>query len=362
MTGTERQRPRDLGIVTGALPPGPWNAITDVAGVRVGHLTLVEGDDIRTGITVVLPHGGNLFREKVPAGFACLNGFGKFAGSTQVEELGEIETPVAVTSTLAVGAVMEGLIRHTLALPGNEDVQSVNAVVGEINDGYLNDARSFPIRPGHVAAAIAAASEGPVVEGSAGAGTGARALGWKGGVGTASRRLPSSLGGHVLGVLAVANFGGFLTVAGVPVWKDLGGHPFARELGSLPEERGSVILIVATDAPCDARSLRRIAARTFLALGRVGSFASNGSGDYALAFSTAPEVRIAAGARRTGAPVLGNEAVSPLLLAAVEAAEEALLDAVFMATAVRGRGGHEVPALPLHRVLPLLRARGLPVP
>jgi len=345
----ERKRARDLGITIGVLSPGPQNAITDVPGVLVGHRTLAKGQNVRTGVTVVLPHGGNLFQEKVPAAIFVGNGFGKLAGYTQVRELGNIETPIALTNTLSVGAAIEGLVGHTLSQPGNEDVRSVNAVVAEINDGYLNDIRGMHVRPRHVIEAIAKAASGAVREGCVGAGHGARAMGFKSGVGTASRVLPKRHGGYFVGVLAVANFGGSLEVDGVPVGRLL-------KKTKMPEkEKGSCVFVIATDAPVDARNLKRMAARTMLALGRVGSAASNGSGDYAIAFSTDKKLRVRHGARTSGGAVLENNRMTPLFGAVVESAEEAILNALFMAETTQGRLGRAFEALPLGRLLDVMR-------
>jgi D-aminopeptidase len=352
-----RPRAREAGVVTGILQPGPLDAITDVAGVRVGQVTLVEGDDVRTGVTVVLPHGGNVFREKVPAAVFVTNGFGKLTGVTQVEELGTLETPIALTGTLNTFRVADALIDWVLALPGNEDVLSVNPVVGECNDGTLSDIRRRPVGREQVLAALAAAGPGPVPEGTVGAGAGTIALGWKGGIGSASRRLPPGLGGWTVGVLVQSNFGGALTVAGVPVGVALGRYRFREELAQ--GEHGSCMVVVATDAPVDARQLRRMVARTPLGLARVGAFASNGSGDYAIAFTAHPQLRVAHGGTGvTSRPLLADDDLSPLLLAVIEATEEAVLNSLFRATTVRGFQGHEAEALPLEPVLALLHERG----
>jgi len=379
---SQRPRLRELGVQVGVLPPGPLNAVTDVAGVLVGQTTLVRGDDVRTGVTAVLPHGGNLFREKVPGAVFVGNAFGKLAGSTQVNELGEIETPILLTSTLAVPRVADALLDYLLALPGNEQVQSVNPLVGETNDGYLNDIRARPITRDDVFKAIKSAKAGPVEEGSVGAGTGTVAFGWKGGIGTASRRLPQSLGGYTVGVLVQTNFGGVLTIAGAPVGKELGRYAFREQLegagGSGKSEppktqrgakepredegNGSCMIVVATDAPVDARNLKRLAARAIMGMARTGASGSNGSGDYVIAFSSAPELRVRTaenpyppGETRVGHPTaLGNEAMSPLFLAAIEATEEAIYNSLFRATTISGRG-HTVEALPLERTLKILR-------
>lgn len=303
-------RLRDLGHVIGRFPPGPLNAITDVEGVLVGHVTLIEGDRTRTGATAILPHGGNLFQRKVRAGLSVLNGFGKFAGATQVQELGEVETPILLTNTLAVGRAMEAVIAHTLAQPGNETVASVNAVVGETNDSRLNDIRAPRPTVGECLQAIRNARPGPVTEGAVGAGTGTVAFGLKGGIGTASRQV----GAHLLGVLVQANFGGQLRVNGLPV-ESLLAH----------DADGSIVIIVATDAPLDAGALRRLATRSFGGLARTGAALSHGSGDYALAFSTAGMVE-----------PLGPDLLSPLFEAAIEATEEAILNALLMSDPMEG--------------------------
>ena len=355
-----RPRAREAGVVTGILQPGPLDGITDVAGVRVGHATVVEGDDVRTGVTVVLPHGGNVYRDKVPAAIFVTNGFGKLTGVTQVGELGTLETPIALTGTLNTFRVADALVDWVLAQPGNGDAESVNPVVGECNDGTLSDIRRRPVGREHVFAALAAAAGGPVAEGSVGGGTGTIALGWKGGIGTASRRLPAGLGGWTTGVLVQSNFGGALTVAGVPIGVALGRHPFGDALAA---EHGSCMIVVATDAPVDARQLRRLAARTPLGLARVGAFASHGSGDYAIAFSTHPGLRIVRGSRGVATrPVLADDDLSPLLLAVIEATEEAVLNSLFRATTVKGFRGEQAEALPLEPVLALLRERGALAP
>jgi D-aminopeptidase len=368
LRGQEPPRPRvrDLGIVVGVLPPGPLNAITDVDGVRVGHTTIIRGNDIRTGVTAILPHAGNLFAEKVPGAVHVGNAFGKLVGSTQVTELGEIETPILLTSTLSVWRVADALVDYMLALPGNENVRSINPVVGETNDGFLSDIRARAITREDVFAALRGAKEGPVEEGAVGAGTGTVALGFKGGIGTASRRLPASLGGYTVGVLVQTNFGGILTIVGVPVGVELGRYYLKDQLESArPSARlqqnssgGSVMIVVATDAPLDARNLRRLAARTMLGLGRVGAAGGDGSGDYAIAFSTSPAVRIRPGSERTrDLTVLTSEAMSPLFLAAIEATEEAIYNSLFKAVTMTGRGG-TVEALPLDATLSILRAHG----
>src|SRR5215471_1759366 len=316
-----RSRAREMGVRIGVLPTGPLNAITDVSGVLVGQTTIVRGDNIRTGVTAILAHGGNLFREKVPGAVFIGNAFGKLAGSTQVNELGEIETPILLTCTLCVPRAADALLDYMLALPGNEDVMSLNPLVGETNDGYLNDIRQRPISRDDVFAAIKSARGGPVEEGSVGAGTGTVAFGFKGGIGTSSRKLPATLGGYTVGVLVQTNFGGVLTIAGAPVGQELGQYYLRQELqqqGSGHDKAdGSCMIVVATDAPLDARNLKRLAARAWLGLARTGSSASNGSGDYAIAFSTAPQVRIRSSEKPLTRRVelLTNDAMSPLFLA-----------------------------------------------
>ena len=338
-----RPRARDLGINVGILATGPLNAITDVAGVTVGQTTLVRDADVRTGVTAILPHPGNLFRDKVAGAVFVGNAFGKLAGSTQVNELGEIETPILLTSTLNVWRVADALVDYMLALPGNEKVQSINPLVGETNDGYLNDIRGRHVGRDDVFAAIRNAKAGPVEEGAVGAGTGTVAFGFKGGIGTASRKLPGNLGGYTLGVLVQTNFGGILTIAGAPVGQELGRYYLHDELDTA---KGSVIVVVATDAPVDARNLKRLAARTMMGLGRTGAAGNNGSGDYAIAFSTS----------RAG-NFLTNDAMSPLFLAAIEATEEAVYNSLLRATTTTGNG-HTVEALPIDKTLEILRRHG----
>jgi D-aminopeptidase len=351
-----RPRARALGIAPGVFSPGPLNAITDVAGVRVGHLTLIEGESVRTGATAIVPHGGNLFQEKVPAAVVVGNGFGKLVGSTQVNELGQLETPIILTNTLNVWEAAAALADYTLAQPGNEDVRSVNPVVGETNDGYLNDIRRRGLRREHFLAALRAASTGPVEEGSVGAGTGTVAFGWKGGIGTASRRLPAKLGGYTMGVLVQTNFGGSLTVDGVPVGKELGRYAFKE----LVEGDGSCMMVVATDAPLDARQLRRLAARALAGMARTGASFSHGSGDYVIAFSTAASVRVSHESATPTAQVtlVRDDKLSPLFQAAAEATEEAILNSLLRATTVRGHQDHEAPALPLDELLRVLKKYG----
>ena len=363
---SQRLRARELGLKIGILPIGPKNAITDVAGVLVGQTTLIKGDNIRTGVTAIIPHGGNLFKEKVPGAVYVGNGFGKLAGSTQVNELGEIETPVLLTSTLSVPKVGDYLLDFMLALPGNENVQSINPVVAETNDGYLNDIRSRPITRDDVFNALKNASGTSVEEGSVGAGTGTVAFGWKGGIGTSSRRLPDTIGGFTVGVLVQTNFGGVLSIDGVPVGIELGKYflkeavssnqnPFVAAPGS-DRADGSVIIVIATDAPLDHRQLRRLAERSMSGLARTGSSMSNGSGDYAIAFST--RNRIDASERIRNLQVVGNDAMSPLFQAVIEATEEAIINSLFKATTVTGKDKHTVEALPIEQVTDILRKYG----
>jgi D-aminopeptidase len=359
-----RPRVSDLGLKVGILPTGPLDAITDVVGVEVGATTIIRGDNIRTGVTAVLPHSGNLYREKVPAAIFVGNGFGKLTGFTQVDEMGDIETPILLTSTTSVPRVADALISYMLSLPGNEDVLSINPVVGETNDGFLSDIRGRHITPNDVFAAIRDAKGGPVEEGDVGAGTGTVAFGWKGGIGTASRRLPIDLGGYTIGVLVQTNFGGVLTIAGAPVGQALGQYYLRKELqqaGSGKDKAdGSCMIIVATDAPMDARNLKRLAARAWLGVARTGSSASNGSGDYAIAFSTAPQVRIHGNdkALTRNIEVVANDAMSPVFLGAIEATEEAVYNSMFKATTMTGNG-HTVEALPIEKTVEILKAHGV---
>ncbi|MCX7668679.1 MAG: P1 family peptidase, partial [Anaerolineae bacterium] len=358
-----KRRARELGIVPGILPAGPLNAITDVAGVCVGQVTVWEGDDVRTGVTAILPHGGNLFQEKVPAGLAVGNGFGKLMGATQIAELGEIETPIVLTNTLAVPRAADAILDWTLAQPGNEAVTSVNPVVGETNDGRLNNIRRRAVTVEHALAAIRAAAAGPVAEGCVGAGTGTVAFGWKGGIGTSSRRLPAALGGYTVGVLVQSNFGGVLQIAGIPVGRLLGRYYLKDQLtpveptpaaargerAASPAADGSIMIVLATDAPLADRNLTRLARRAFAGLARTGAAMANGSGDYALAFSTAETVRRTPERRRAAMPILDlpNDLISPLFLAAIEATEEAIYNSLLRAVTVTGYRGFTVEALPL---------------
>ncbi|HEY0099518.1 MAG TPA: P1 family peptidase [Pyrinomonadaceae bacterium] len=399
MQKNQRPRAREVGLRVGVLPTGAQNAITDVAGVRVGHTTIIRGESIRTGVTAILPHAGNLFREKVAGAVFVGNGFGKLAGSTQVNELGEIETPIMLTSTLSVPRVADAVLDYMLALPENSDVRSVNPLVAETNDGGLNDIRGRHITREDVFNAIRNARGGAVEEGAVGAGTGTIAFGFKGGIGTASRKLPPALGGYTVGALVQTNYGGVLTINGAPVGRELGKFYLKDELeraaaavapsrasdargkvkehdaphegrttaaDALPGDTsadGSIIIVIATDAPVDARNLRRMASRAMLGLGRTGAAATNGSGDYVIAFSSAPEVRTRMNASgRPGelaAPrelkLLSNDAMSPLFLAVIEATEEAIYNSLFRAQTLKGRGGLTIEALPLERTLDILR-------
>jgi D-aminopeptidase len=347
-----RPRARDLGLAPGVYPTGALNAITDVAGVRVGHTTIVEGDTVRTGVTAVVPHEGNVFQDKVAGAVFIGNAFGKLAGSTQVAELGTVETPIVLTNTLGVGVALDAVVRYTLAQPGNEQVRSVNALVGETNDGGLNDIRGLHVTRDHVLDAIRNAKGGAVAEGSVGAGTGTICYGWKGGIGTASRRLDRS--GYTVGVLAQTNFGGNLTIAGAAIWKSLE-PPRARGKAANDPADGSCVLVVATDAPLDARDLHRLAARAVFGLGRTGSSYSNGSGDFAIAFSTSPEMRSRFGETALRArQVVPTDATSPLFEAALEATEEAVYNSLFQATTVRSASG-TAEAIPIDKVRELIR-------
>ena len=344
-----RKRIRDYGVRVGVLEPGNWNAITDVEGVRVGQVTLIEGQDIRTGVTAILPHGGNIFRDKVPAAIYIGNGFGKLMGISQVAELGNIETPILLTATLNVPRVADALIDYALSLPAMEKVRSINPVVGETNDGTLNNIRLRPIGKEHVFRALETARAGPVDEGSVGAGTGTICYGFKGGIGTSSRVLPQELGGFSVGVLVQTNFGGILEINGAPIGRKLGGYYLqSHDASPSSSADGSCMIVVATDAPLKSRNLRRLAKRAFLGMAATGSPSTNGSGDYVIAFST-----------RRDEERLHNDKVSPLFQAAKEATEEAIYNSLFMATSMTGREGKRVEALPLDQVLALLRKHRL---
>ncbi|HEV8380399.1 MAG TPA: P1 family peptidase [Gemmatimonadales bacterium] len=348
-----RPRARDIGITVGSIPTGPLNAITDVAGVRVGHTTIARGDSINTGVTAILPHGGNPFRDKVPAAIVVGNGFGKLAGSTQVNELGELESPIVLTCTLCVPRAADAVLTWLLALPGNEDVRSANPVVAETNDGYLNNIRSRPITEADVLSAIRGASEGPVAEGAVGAGRGTVAFGWKGGIGTSSRRLPAQFGGWTVGVLVQTNFGGDLTIAGVPVGREL------RETGNGTRGSGdgSIIMVVATDAPLDHLRLVRLANRALAGLARTGSSMSNGSGDYVIAFSTARPPPLQSDRPTAAVEIVPNDLMSPLFQATADATEEAIYNSLLRAETVRGYRG-VVRALPVDSTVMILKRHG----
>ena len=374
LSAQPRATARDLGVVTGILPPGPLNAITDVRGVLVGHQTIVSGDSINTGVTAIIPHGGNIFQEKVPGAVVIGNAFGKLAGSTQVQELGELESPVILTCTLCVPRAADAVLTYLLNLPGNEDVRSANPVVGETNDGYLNNIRLRPITESDVLQAISTARAGPVEQGSVGAGRGTQAFGWKGGIGTSSRRLPEALGGWTVGVLVQTNFGGVLSIAGAPVGRELGKYYLRGrvESGGRPQEDGargqtqaqalseggqdfgdgSVMIVVATDAPLGNRNLTRLARRALAGLARTGSSMTNGSGDFVISFSTTPVSQLAA-----AGPVANNR-MSPLFHAAIEATEEAIYNSLFMATRVVGHRG-TAEALPIDSTMAILRQHGV---
>lgn len=357
-TSQSRPRARDIGIAPGAGTPGPLNAITDVAGVAVGHTTLTVGDTVRTGVTVILPHAGNLFREKVPGAVFVGNAFGKLAGSTQVEELGTIESPIVLTNTLSVGAALDAVVRWTTAQPGNENVRSVNGLVGETNDGGLNDIRGFHVTREHVAAAIANAKTGAVEEGAVGAGTGTSAFGWKGGIGTASRRARQQNDEWTVGVLVQSNYGGRLTIDGVPVWRELrpnAGRGAGPDAATDPD--GSCMIIVATDAPLDARDLKRLAARAIFGLARTGSTYSNGSGDFAIAFSTHPSLRLTATNGPQPRTILPTDAVSSLFEAVLEATEEAVYNSMLKATDTTANG-RTVRALPIDELKAVMKKYG----
>ncbi|MEO0064905.1 MAG: hypothetical protein RI983_231 [Bacteroidota bacterium] len=349
----KNQRPREQGILIGVLPTGKYNSIVDVQGVAVGHTTLVKADSVRTGVTVILPHAGNLFQRKVPAAIYTGNGFGKLTGSTQVNELGNLETPIVLTNTLSVPNAMNALISYTLGLPGNERVSSVNAVVGETNDSYLNDIRGRHVQEEHILSAIKNANNNNLEEGSIGAGTGTVCFGFKGGIGTASRKLPAKLGGYTVGVMIQSNFGGILTIDGISVGEYLQKFSFSNQL--LNNVDGSCIIVVATDAPLDHRNLMRLAKRAMLGLGKTGGIASNGSGDYVIAFSTAAENQILYQPATTTQTFLNlhNDNTSQLFMAAIEATEEAIINSLWMANTTIGLKGNKAERIPVEKLLPL---------
>lgn len=348
-------RIRETGVKIGVLPTGKLNTITDVKGVKVGHVTLTKGSQVRTGVTAILPHDGNIFQAKVPAALYVGNGFGKLAGITQVQELGNIETPIVLTNTLGVATALDAVIAYTLQQKGNETVQSVNAVVGETNDGYLNDIRGQHVTKEHVLEAIRFAQTGAVTEGNVGAGTGTVCFGFKGGIGTASRVLPDPLGGYTVGVLVQTNFGGVLQIDGVPVGEELKQYYLSEQL--MDKADGSCMIVVATDAPVEARNLERMAQRAIMGLARTGGIGSNGSGDYVIAFSTEPSLRIKheSSDRTQAATTLRNDAMSPLFMAVIEATEEAIINSLFMAETIKGKDGHIVKAIPRDEVIKILK-------
>lgn len=356
ITLAAQKRPRDLGIKIGVLPTGALNAITDVTGVKVGQVTLTEGADIRTGVTAILPHDGNMFQQKVQAAMYIGNGFGKMTGYSQVEELGTIESPIVLTNTLSVPTAADAVIDWTLGQKGNENVRSVNPVIGETNDGFLNDIRGRHVRKDHVLNALAQAESGPVAEGNVGAGTGTVCFGWKGGIGTASRKLPEKLGNYTVGVLVQTNFGGVLKVNGVPVGQELGKYAFKESLDKSSD--GSCMMVLATDAPLDARNLKRLAKRVMLGMAQTGGIAANGSGDYVIAFSTANKVLHETSEAVFSSAFLHNDYVSPLFMAAMEATEEAIINSLFMARTSEGTQGHKVEELPKDKVLEIMRKYG----
>ena len=351
-----RARARKLGIEVGVFKPGKWNAITDVEGVLVGHETLIQGDSVRTGVTAILPHAGNLFQEKVPAAIYLGNAFGKLAGYTQVEELGTLETPILLTNTLNVPKVADALIEYMLALPGNEAVRSVNPVVGETNDGWLNDIRGRHVAKEHVFRALRNAHSGPVEEGSVGAGTGTVCFGFKGGIGTSSRLLPKNLGGYTVGVLVQSNFGGILEINGAPVGRELEKYAFRNKI-EYADGDGSCMIVVATDAPLSPRNLKRLAKRAYLALARTGAYSSNGSGDYVIAFSTYRKNRVPYASRQPTRAIddLRNDRMSPLFQAVLEATQEAVYNSLLQATTTTGRNGNKVEAIPISKVVEICR-------
>jgi len=351
-----QKRSRELGIKIGVLTPGVMNAITDVAGVKVGQVTLSEGADVRTGVTAILPHDGNLFQQKVQAAMYIGNGFGKLAGYSQVEELGTLESPIVLTNTLSVPTAADAIIDWTLTQKGNENVRSINPVVGETNDGYLNDIRGRHVKKEHVLNALAQAESGPVAEGNVGAGTGTVCFNWKGGIGTSSRKLPENLGGYTIGVLVQTNFGGVLKVNGVPVGEEMGKYAFKESLDKSSD--GSCMMVVATDAPLDARNLKRLAKRVFMGMAQTGGIASNGSGDYVIAFSTANRVLHETSESTFSANYMHNDYISPLFLAAIESTEEAIINSLLMARTSDGTQGHKVEELPKDKLLEIIRKYG----
>lgn len=348
----QSKRPRDHGVTIGALATGKTNSITDVDGVKVGHTTLIVGDSIRTGVTAIIPHPGNIFKEKIPAAIFIGNGFGKLAGYSQVKELGNIETPIVLTNTLSVPVASDALITYTLSLPGNEEVRSVNSIVGETNDGYLNDIRGRHVKQQHVLDAIRNAKTGPVEEGNVGAGTGTICFGFKGGIGTSSRVLPQQSGGYTIGVLVQTNFGGILEIAGVPIAKELKIGPYKD---ATAKSDGSCMIVVITDAPVDARNLERLAKRAFMGLAKTGGIASNGSGDYVIALSVAKENLVTDSGSIYKSAVLTNDAMSPLFAGAIEATEEAIINSLFAAETMTAKGNKKIEQLPIQKVLEIMK-------
>lgn len=353
-TTAQNKRLRDYGVVIGILPVGKNNAITDVEGVKVGHTTLMVSDSIRTGVTAIVPHAGNIFREKVPAAIYIGNGFGKLAGYSQVKELGNLETPVVLTNTLSVPAASDAIITYTLQNPENKEVRSVNSIVGETNDGYLNDIRGRHVKQQHVLDAITNAGNGPVAEGNVGAGTGTICFGYKGGIGTSSRVLPKSLGGYTIGVLVQTNFGGTLEIAGVPIAKELNNYPYKD---ALTKSDGSCMIVVVTDAPVDARNLERLAKRAFMGLAKTGGIASNGSGDYVIAMSVAKS-NFVTESNFYKTEVLSNDGMTPLFLAAIEATEEAIINSLFAAQTMTAKGNKKIEALDVKKVMEIMKKYG----
>lgn len=351
---SQTKRLRDYGIEIGVFKTGTINAITDVEGVKVGHTTLIIGDSIRTGVTAILPHTGNIFQRKVPAAIYIGNGFGKLTGYSQVKELGNIETPIILTNTLSVPTASNALISYTLGLTDNQNVRSVNPIVGETNDGWLNDIRGRHIREEHISEAIQNAKDGIIEEGNVGAGTGTICFGYKGGIGTSSRIIPPSLGGYTVGVLVQTNFGGVLEISGIPIGKELNNYPYHDAI--LNEADGSCMIVVITNAPLCARNLERLAKRAIMGLARTGGIASNGSGDYVIALSTVKENFIADAEESLfyKSEVLRNEDITPLFLAAIEATEEAILNSLFAAETMTGRNGHKITKLPVDRVIEIM--------
>lgn len=347
-----------MGIEFGVMKTGQLNMITDVPGVKVGHITLIEGDNVRTGVTAVLAHDADLYQQKVPAAIYIGNGFGKLAGISQVKELGNLETPIILTNTLSVPMGIQGAVKYTLNSTGNEGVRSVNAVVGETNDGFLNDIRGMHVKDTDVIKAIENAKEGSVAEGNVGAGTGTSAFGFKGGIGTSSRVIPESLGGYTVGVLVQSNFGGNLTIAGAPVGKELNSYPFRN---AIEKSDGSCMIVVLTNAPLDARQLERVAKRAMMGLSKTGGIASNGSGDYVVAASTAPSMRIMNRTAKNmdpGTP-LRNDNMSPIFMATIEATEEAIINSLFAAEDMTGIDGHSRKALPIEQFKEILKKYGV---